>query len=124
MDTHIHTSIYLSMDLYIYIYIYTSTEKMLRLCSQQTRQLTPRRGTVAHLGNQECCVHIRTGNLSTYSHRTRRFELTPTVDSGTSMPLGLELARSIYPSIDLYIHLYIHIVTGLVSQHSRNGHAD
>jgi len=27
-------------------------------------KLTPRRGTVAHLGNQGCCVHIHTGNLS------------------------------------------------------------
>ena len=31
---------------------------------QQARQLTPRRGTVAHLGNRGCCVHIHTGNLS------------------------------------------------------------
>jgi len=37
---------------------------MLRPWSQQARQLTPRRGTVAHLGNQGCCVHIHTGNLS------------------------------------------------------------
>ena len=27
-------------------------------------KLTPRRGTVAHLGNRGCCVHIHTGNLS------------------------------------------------------------
>jgi len=27
-------------------------------------KLTPQRGTVAHLGNQGCCVHIHTGNLS------------------------------------------------------------
>ena len=40
------------------------TEKMLRPWSQQARQLTPRGGTFAHLGNQGCCVHIHTGNLS------------------------------------------------------------
>jgi len=40
-----------------------STEKMLRPWSQQAR-LTPRRGTVAHLGNYGCWVHIHTGNLS------------------------------------------------------------
>jgi len=34
-----------------------ATEKMLRPWSQQARQLTPRRGTVAHLGNRGCCVH-------------------------------------------------------------------
>jgi len=28
------------------------------------RELTPLRGTVAHLGNQGWCVHIHTGNLS------------------------------------------------------------
>jgi len=39
-------------------------EKMLRPWSQQVQQLTPRRGTVAHLENQGCCVHIHTGNLS------------------------------------------------------------
>jgi len=38
---------------------------MLRPWSQQARQLTPRRGTVAHLRNQGCCVHIHTENLST-----------------------------------------------------------
>jgi len=37
---------------------------MLRPWSQQARQLTSRRGTVAHLGNPGCCVHIHTGNLS------------------------------------------------------------
>ena len=26
--------------------------------------LTPQRRAVAHLGNQGCCVHIHTGNLS------------------------------------------------------------
>jgi len=41
-----------------------TTEKMLRPWSQQARQLTPQCGTVAHLGNQGCCVHIHTGNLS------------------------------------------------------------
>ena len=41
---------------------------MLRLWSHQARQLTPRRGTVAHLGNQGCCVHIDTGNLSGAKH--------------------------------------------------------
>jgi len=46
--------------------VITSTEKMLRPWSQQARQLTPRRGAVAHLGDRGCCVHIRTGNLSTY----------------------------------------------------------
>jgi len=40
-----------------------ATGKMLRPWSQQARQLTPRRGTVAHLGNPGC-VHIHTGNLS------------------------------------------------------------
>ena len=40
------------------------TEKVLRPCSQQARQLTPRRGTVAHLGNRVCCVLIHAGNLS------------------------------------------------------------
>ena len=29
-------------------------------------KLTPRRGTVAHLGNQGCCVYIHTGNLSPF----------------------------------------------------------
>ena len=29
-----------------------------------TATMTPRRGMVAHLGNQGCCVHIHTGNLS------------------------------------------------------------
>jgi len=43
----------------------TATEKMLRPSAQKARQLTPRRGTVTHLGNQDCCVHIHTGNLST-----------------------------------------------------------
>jgi len=38
----------------------TRTEKMLRLWSQQARQLTPRRGTVAHLGSQ--------GLLCSHSH--------------------------------------------------------
>ena len=42
----------------------TTTDKMLRPWLQQARQLTPRRGTVAHLGNQGCCVHIHKGNLS------------------------------------------------------------
>jgi len=37
---------------------------MRRPWSQQARQLTPRRGTVAHLGNRGCCVHIHTGNLT------------------------------------------------------------
>jgi len=32
-----------------------------RSWSQQVRQLTPQRGTVAHPGNQDCCVHIHTG---------------------------------------------------------------
>jgi len=41
-----------------------ATEKMLRPWSQQARQLTPQRRTVSHLGNQGCCVHIHTGNLS------------------------------------------------------------
>jgi len=41
---------------------YMATEKMLSPWSQQARQLTPRGGTVAHLGNQGCCcVHIHTG---------------------------------------------------------------
>jgi len=44
------------------------TKKMLRPWSQQARQLTPRRETVAHLGNRGCCVHIHTGNLSIYMH--------------------------------------------------------
>jgi len=43
-----------------------STEKMRRSWSQQARQLTPRRGTVAHLGNLGCCVHLHTGNLSLF----------------------------------------------------------
>ena len=43
----------------------TTTEKMLRPWSQQARQLTPQGRTVGHLGNQGCCVHIHTGNLST-----------------------------------------------------------
>ena len=35
---------------------------MLRPWSQQARQLTPRRGTIAHLGNRGCCCfHIHTG---------------------------------------------------------------
>ena len=45
------------------VYPRTSTEKMLRPWSQQARQLTLRRGTVAHLGNQGCCVHIHTGKF-------------------------------------------------------------
>jgi len=43
----------------------SKTEKLLRPWSQQARQLTPQRGTVAHLGNRGSCVHIHTGNLST-----------------------------------------------------------
>jgi len=35
------------------------------------RQLTPRRGAVAHLGNRGCCVHIHTGNLSVYTYLFR-----------------------------------------------------
>ena len=45
-----------------------ATEKMRRPWSQQARQLTPRRGTVAHLGNLGCCVHIHTWNLSPAGH--------------------------------------------------------
>jgi len=37
---------------------------MPRPWSQQAQQLTPRRRTVAHLGDLGCCVHIHTGNLS------------------------------------------------------------
>jgi len=37
---------------------------MLRPWAQQARQPTSRRGTVAHLRNRGCCVHIHTGNLS------------------------------------------------------------
>jgi len=44
--------IYIYMYMYIYTYIY-STKKILRPWSQQVRQLTPRRGTVAHLGNRD-----------------------------------------------------------------------
>jgi len=40
------------------------TENMLRPWSQQARQPTPRRETVAHIGNQGCYVPIHTGNLS------------------------------------------------------------
>jgi len=40
------------------------SEKMPRPWSQQTRQLTSRRGTVAHPGNRGCFVHIHTGNRS------------------------------------------------------------
>jgi len=47
-------------------FVYLATEKILRPWSQQARQLTPRRGTVAHLGNRGCCVHIHMGNLSRY----------------------------------------------------------
>jgi len=43
--------------------MWISTENILRPWSQKARQLTPRRGTVAHLGNQGCCVHIHTENL-------------------------------------------------------------
>jgi len=42
----------------------TFTEKMLLSRSQQARQLTRRSGTVAHLGNRGCCLHIHTGNLT------------------------------------------------------------
>ena len=35
-------------------------------------KLTPRRGTVTHLGNQGCCVHIYTGNLSAPGVARRR----------------------------------------------------
>jgi len=45
---------------------------MLRPWSQQARQLTPRRGTVAHLGNRGCCLHIRV-NLSTGEARILAF---------------------------------------------------
>ena len=57
----------------IVVYLYTqrgrwggrvAREKMLRPWSQQARQLSPRRGMVAHLGNRGCCVHTHTGNLS------------------------------------------------------------
>ena len=41
-----------------------TTEKILRPWPRQARQLIPRWGTVAHLGNQGCCVHIHTENLS------------------------------------------------------------
>ena len=40
-----------------------ATDKLPRPWSQQARQLTPRRGTVAHLGNQFFGVHIHMGNL-------------------------------------------------------------
>ena len=45
-------------------------QKMLCPWSQQTRQLTSRRGTVAHIGNRGCCVHIHTGNISPFSFQT------------------------------------------------------
>jgi len=53
---------------------------MLRPWSEQARQLTPRRETVAHLGNQGCCVHIHTGNLSTDTYneyQPYRFRVNP-----------------------------------------------
>jgi len=34
------------------------------LWTKQARPLTPRKGTVAHLGNQGCCIHVHTRNLS------------------------------------------------------------
>jgi len=58
--------------MHAYKHAYTHTvhtdlrQKMLRPWSQQARQLTLRRRTVAHLGNWGCCVHIHTGNLSPY----------------------------------------------------------
>jgi len=53
-----------------------STEKMRRPWSQQARQLTPRRGTVAHLGNQGCCVHIHKGNLSHSTYTESKIEFS------------------------------------------------
>jgi len=44
-----------------WINVYVATEQMLRPWSQQARQLTLRRRTVAHLGDQGCSVHIHTG---------------------------------------------------------------
>jgi len=46
-----------------------STETLLRPWSQQARLLTPRGETVAHLGNQGCCAHMHTGNLSVVQPR-------------------------------------------------------
>jgi len=77
------------MDIYLYLYIYTHTHthtyisgkpEMLPQWSQQVRQLTPRRGTVALLGNRGRCAHIHTGHggaresgpLCSHSHGARK----------------------------------------------------
>jgi len=62
-----------------------STEKMLRPWSQQARQLTPRRGTVAHR-NQGCCKHIHTGNLSGYVRDWAVERWSCSVETGVGMP--------------------------------------
>ena len=48
---------YIYVYIYIYIYIY---------------QLSSQRRTFAHLGNQDCCVHIHTVNLSVAVNPSRR----------------------------------------------------
>jgi len=62
-----------------------ATEKMLRpwSWSQQARQLTPRRGTVAHLRNQGCCVHIHTGNLLRVKYGSISLPVVPLAATGS-----------------------------------------
>ena len=61
-------------------------EEMLRPLSRQARQLTPRRGTVAHLGNRGRCDHIHTGTLSLRrsctTHAYSRSGIQHTANSG------------------------------------------
>jgi len=70
--------------------------------SQQPRQLTPRRGTVAHLGNRSRCVHIHTGNLSASSMVTAGATANTTEgNSRASRELGFVVflfTRKIYRS--------------------------
>ena len=47
---------------------------MLRPWSQQARQLTPRRGTLAHLGNLGCYVHIHRRFIIQRGHEHTRGE--------------------------------------------------
>jgi len=88
----------------IAVFIQTShvaTEKMPRPWSQQARQLTPQKITVAHLGNQGCCVHIHTGRwpvplvgsrLESRSAALRGFSATTT----TTIKRRCAVSRSVF----------------------------
>jgi len=87
----------------IYLSFYLSTEKMLRPWSQQARQLIPRRGTVAHLGKQGCCVRIHTGNLSIY------VSMCIYIYRPARCGCGKDRMRRAARGINIYIYVYLHI---------------